>query len=97
MNNETEKNNQVNNISFVVLLLLIVFVYFITNPILSPSTVEKTSITFPVDSVVFKPQFSDNVAQPRPYWKYRLKGMDFFLTSLKEVKKGDTINVLISK
>jgi hypothetical protein len=96
MSNETEKNNQVNNISFVILLFLIIFAYFIASRF-SSTSVEKTSITFPVDSVVFKPQFSDNVAQPRPYWKYRLKGMDFFLTSLKEVKKGDTINVLISK
>lgn len=96
MSNETEKNNQVNNISFVILLLLIIFAYFIASRF-SSTSVEKTSITFPVDSVVFKPQFSDNVAQPRPYWKYRLKGMDFFLTSLKEVKKGDTINVFISK
>lgn len=91
----TDKVNHVNNIAFVVLLAFVIAFAFLSSKI-SLST-EKTSIRLPVDSVVFKPQFSDNVAQPRPYWKYRLKGMDFFVTSFKEVKKNDSIDVIISK
>jgi len=91
---DKEKEETVNNGSFIVglLILMILGWIFMKTPV---SATYEGKVR--VDSVDFHPAYKDNISQAAPYWRYRLEKTNFFVSSLKEVKVGDSVTVIIKK